>query len=153
SAAWDAGAAADKQIQSGDGYAQMTVADTSSYAMLGLAHTHTSTGYAELNYAIYTYASVNELAIYENGTYKGGFSGYSAGDLLKVSVEGGVVKYYKNSTLLYSSSAAPSYPLLAVADVYTPGAQVLNGLIAGTNLTSVTPWTPTPSATATSTPP
>ena len=37
----------------------------------------------------------------------------TTGDRLKVTVEGGVVKFYKNAELIYTSDDAPDYPLKA----------------------------------------
>lgn len=49
---------------------------------------------------------------YVNGAYKAS-TGVTTGDKLKITVEGGVVKFYKNAELIYTSDVAPSYPLKA----------------------------------------
>src|SRR5437764_10812596 len=61
---------------------------------------------------------------------------YAASDHLKVSVENGVVKYYRNATLLYTSTVAPQYPLLVDTSLNTVNAGVYNVVI-----TSTTPST------------
>ncbi|MGH9877495.1 MAG: hypothetical protein ACRD5H_07640, partial [Nitrososphaerales archaeon] len=43
---------------------------------------------------------------------------WAQGDVVSVRIEGGVVKYYKNSTLLYTSLVAPTYPLTPFVLVY-----------------------------------
>jgi RHS repeat-associated protein len=55
---------------------------------------------------------------------------------LKVAVEGGVVKYYRNSTLLYTSTVAPTYPLQVDASLNTVNAGVYNVVIVGARLTA-----------------
>ena len=63
-----------------------------------------------------------DIYIYEKGTYRGAFGAYASGDKLKVAVESGVVKYYRNGTLLYTSTQAPTLPLRADASIYSTGA-------------------------------
>ena len=46
--------------------------------------------------------------------------------MLRVAVEGGVVKYRKNGTLVYTSTVAPTYPLLVDTALYTSGATLTN---------------------------
>jgi RHS repeat-associated protein len=46
-----------------------------------------------------------------------------------VAVEGGVVKYRKNGTLLRTSTLAPTYPLYAGASLYTNGSTVTNAVL------------------------
>ena len=50
----------------------------------------------------------------------------------RVAVEGGVVRYRRNGALLYTSAAAPSYPLLVDAALYTQGATLNNAVLGGT---------------------
>jgi hypothetical protein len=57
--------------------------------------------------------------VYEAGALRGTFGTYTTGDVLRVAVEGGVVKYRKNGTLLYTSTVAPTYPLLVDTSLYT----------------------------------
>jgi RHS repeat-associated protein len=55
---------------------------------------------------------------------------------MKVAVEGGVVKYYRNSTLVYTSTVAPAYPLKVDTSLNTVGASVYNVVISGARLTA-----------------
>jgi RHS repeat-associated protein len=48
-----------------------------------------------------------------------------------VAVEGGAVKYYKNGTLLYTSTVTPQYPLLVDTSLNTAGTSVTNVVISG----------------------
>jgi len=55
---------------------------------------------------------------------------------LKMAVESGVVKYYRNSTLLYTSTVAPPYPLQVDTSLNTVNAGVYNVVISGARLTA-----------------
>src|SRR5438876_6107443 len=54
---------------------------------------------------------------------------YSVPDRFKVAVESGVVKYYRNCTLLYTSTVAPTYPLQVDTSLNTVNAGVYNVVI------------------------
>src|SRR5437870_3352007 len=57
---------------------------------------------------------------------------YAPGDKLRVSVDSGVVTYRKNeTTVLYTSTLTPTYPLFADAALYTNGATLSNAVIFG----------------------
>src|SRR5437762_10132063 len=77
--------------------------------------------------------------LYESGNLRGDFGTYAASDRLKVAVESGVVKYYRNGTLLYTSTVAPTYPLQVDSSLNTVGAGVYNVVITS-DLQNV-PWT------------
>src|SRR5205085_226055 len=96
--------------QSGDGYAQASVDDTTTYKLFGLSYGDSNANQADVDFALYMAGGV--LKVYESGLLKGNFGSYVAGDLLKVSAENGAAKYYRNGTLIYTSSAHPTYPLL-----------------------------------------
>jgi hypothetical protein len=49
---------------------------------------------------------------YVNNTYQASTT-VTTGDKLRIAVESGVVKFYKNDTLVYTSTVSPSYPLKA----------------------------------------
>ena len=51
------------------------------------------------------------------------------GDVLRVAVVGGVVKYSKNGTVLYTSPKAPVYPLLVDTALYSTSATLNNAMI------------------------
>ncbi len=70
-----------------------------------------------------------QIRVYEGGTLKGTFGTYAAGDKLRAAVVGGVVKYSKNGTVFYTSTKAPTYPLLVDAALYTQGATLSGAVI------------------------
>src|SRR5262249_44937248 len=129
--AWDGGAVSSLSIQSGDGSIQVTANNTSDVRMFGLGNGDSSQSYTDIEYAIYMYSDGSSY-IYESGTYKGKFDNYTTGDTFKVSVESGVVKYYHNAHLEYTSSVAPTYPLLLDTSIYNSGGSISNAIICGT---------------------
>jgi RHS repeat-associated protein len=127
--AWNAGASSLQTIGSGDGYVEFTAAETHTYRMAGLSNGDSHQSYEDIDFAIYP-AAGGGLHVYEGGFYKANLGGYAAGDRLKVAVEGGAVKYYRNDALLYTSGVAPTYPLRVDTSLYSTGATVQNVTLA-----------------------
>jgi Chitobiase/beta-hexosaminidase C-terminal domain len=129
-AAWDSGAASTQSIVSSDGYVEFK-ANPGEYAFAGLSAGDGGVNWAEIDFAFYAYPT-GALAIYENGVWREGVSAaYVAGDTLRVAVEGGVVKYRKNGVLIYTSSIAPTFPLLVDTSFHRPGASIQQAVING----------------------
>lgn len=76
--------------------------------------------------------SDGNLYVFESGMNRGVVSTYTTADVFRVAVEGGVVKYRKNGTLVYTSTVAPTYPLLVDAGLYHNGGTQSNVVISGT---------------------
>lgn len=141
------------QIQSGDGYAQVTVDATNTYKMFGLDTDDSSQSYTDIEYALYLKGD-GLLYVYESGLNKqpnaNGLGPYAIGDVLRVSVEYDValgrqaVKYYRNSALLYTSSVTPTYPLRLDTSINSPRAWLKDAFLCGNlapvpaNVTSTT---------------
>jgi hypothetical protein len=128
---WDAGALSTRAIASGDGYVEMTPDNTGTFRMFGLGSGNADPNYTNINYALYA-GGDGALHVYESGTYRGQVGTYAVGDKLRVAVESGVVKYYKNGALLYTSTVAPAYPLRLDTSISTTNGNVTNAVIAGT---------------------
>jgi hypothetical protein len=127
---WDAGAvSAPGQALAGEGYVEFTVSSSADYLAFGLGNGDSGQGYDDIEYAILTYAGTAQLYVLEGGTYRASGGSYAAGDRLRVSVEGGQVKYRRNGALLYASGVAPSYPLNVDTSLYSPGATVAGARI------------------------
>ena len=47
-----------------------------------------------------------------------------SGDAFKIAIESGVVKYYKNGALVYTSGIAPAYPIGLDTTLFTVGSTV-----------------------------
>lgn len=103
--AWAAGAAGRNVLpKATDGYVQFTWAAGSNIYMIGLARFNPDATHTSIDYAMYL--SGTSIGVYESGTSKGGFGTAVAGDVFKVSREAGVVKYYKNGAVIYTSTVA-----------------------------------------------
>src|SRR5205823_2701517 len=128
---WDAGAASTRAIQSGNGYVQASADDTTTYKLFGLSNGDSNANQADVDFALFMAGGV--LKVYENGLLKGNFGSYVTGDLLKVSVGSGIVRYYRNSTLIYTSSAQPTYPLLVDTSINSLYGRITNVTLCGAN--------------------
>jgi hypothetical protein len=56
---------------------------------------------------------------------------YVRGDVFRIAIVAGGIRYYRNGRLLYISGLAPAYPLLVSASLQDRGATVTNAIIAG----------------------
>jgi hypothetical protein len=117
------------QALAGEGYAEYTVSSQGDYVMFGLGNGDADQGYTDIEYGILTYPGTGQLYVLEAGVYRAALGTYAAGDKLRVSVEGGSVKYRKNGALLYGSGVAPSYPLNVDTSLYSSGATVAGAKI------------------------
>ena len=64
-----------------------------------------------------------DVQILESGSHRGFFGGHTSTDVFEVRSKGGSITYWKNSNLLYTSPASPSYPLyvgVAIAHENSP---------------------------------
>jgi hypothetical protein len=124
------GAVSTQQIVSGDGYVEFVASETTTYRMVGLSNGNTDTSYADIDFGL-DLAPAATVYVFEKGTNRGTFGTYATGDVFRVAVVGGVVKYSKNGTVFYTSSQVPTYPLLVDTWLYTSGATIRNAVIAG----------------------
>ncbi|AUX29097.1 MULTISPECIES: M23 family metallopeptidase [Sorangium] len=127
---WHAGASSVQQLASGDGYAEFSTNETSRYKMAGLGHADTDQGYGDIDHAIYLRGD-GGLEVVEHGYGQGYFGSYQAGDVFRVEVQGGQVRYLKNGTVFHTSSAAPTYPLELDTSLYDEGATITNATVSG----------------------
>ena len=54
---------------------------------------------------------------------------FTSGDVFRVAVGAGVVNYYKNGTVFYTSTIAPSYPLQASVSICNVNGTITNAVI------------------------
>ena len=120
--AWD-GNGFSHQSVSNNGYMQTTVSETNTERMIGLSATDANSSFASIQFAFYL-QSTGALRIYQSGLEIGtvGFGTYASGDVLKIAVENNVVKYYRNGTVLFTSTVAPVLPLFVDVSTFTTGA-------------------------------
>ena len=96
-----------------------------------MSRTDINQWYNTIDFAIYP-GSDGKVRVYESGFDRGVAVNYFTGDTLRVAVESGVVKYYRNGGLLYTSAIAPLFPLFADTSFYSAGATITNAVISGT---------------------
>lgn len=106
---YDAGGASVQELK-GNGYVEWTVADYTKTAVAGLSYGNTSTDQADIDFALWP-NTLTTVQIRENGSNRGDFP-YSPGDKLRVKHQDGIITYWVNSTLIYTSGNAPTLPLL-----------------------------------------
>ena len=90
--------------------------------------------YSNTSYGIYTYGG-NQIEIYENGGQAaviGLSSAVSSSDVWKVDYNGTDVKYYRNDTLLYTSTNAVTQPLHVFFPLFTPNEGAVDICVIGT---------------------
>jgi uncharacterized protein (TIGR02145 family) len=114
---FNAGAASIQKVWNG-GYAYTVADEVTRRRYFGLSTANSGANESSINYAFRLWSD-GTLRVYENGTAKGIAGTYTTGDTLKITVENSVVKYYKNSTLFYTSLVAPTLPLLVDVSLYT----------------------------------
>jgi RHS repeat-associated protein len=125
---WNTGARSTQSIASGDGYAEFTATETNKNRSMGLTNSTSVTSLQHISYGMHLGAD-GQITIHEGLGVYGVFGTYTTGDTLRVAVEGGVVKYRKNGTLLRTSTVAPTYPLYAGASLYTNASTVTNAVL------------------------
>jgi hypothetical protein len=126
----NAGAVSTKALTSGDGYVEITVSGINTFRMFGLGNGDSNQNYPDIAFAFYLVGN-GTLQIYESGSLRGNFGNYSTGQTLQVAVEGGVVKYKRNGTVLYTSTMTPTHPLLVDTALYTQGSTLNSAVISG----------------------
>jgi hypothetical protein len=100
--------------------------------MFGLNDGDLDFGYADIDYAFYTYPPTGRLMVYEKGVYRGQFGSYADGDTLRISVDAGVVRYFVQGSLVYTSAQPPGSPLRVDTSLYSTGALVQGARLDGT---------------------
>ena len=125
---WDAGAVSTKQINSG--YMEFTATDQNTWRIAGLGHNDTNQDYSDVDYG-FNLRPQAQVFIYQSGSSVG-FSGtYNPGDRFRVEVQNNTVKYYKNGSLLYTSSVTPVLPLRVDTAVSVNGTGIFNVVLSG----------------------
>jgi hypothetical protein len=125
----DAGAVSQQQIASGNGYMEFTVSETGLVRFVGFNNSNAGTSTTEIPFAFKLVSGYAEAR--ERGQYRSDVP-VVTGDVLRISVQSGVVKYAKNGVVFYTSSAAPSYPLMVDTALTSLNATINNVKIATT---------------------
>ena len=149
----------DSQAYSTNGYVDRILisaqaAQTNAYIMFGLnSDPKTNASYTSLDYAWYFNGSPSEAYIYENGESTGvNYGSYTTDTILSIIYENGIIKYYKDGSLVKSIPRLAGLPLYFDSSIHTLNATFYvtnyntfynigkNPNIVGTNVT-ITPST------------
>jgi hypothetical protein len=118
----DAFAVSDQQV-TGNGALEFTAAEAGSLRFVGFASGGAGTAAGDINFALRLQGSVAEVR--ESNGYRTEI-GFAGGDVFRITIEGGVVKYSKNGSVFYTSdSRASSAQRLHVA-IFNAGGAVSN---------------------------
>ncbi|MGH8321812.1 MAG: LamG-like jellyroll fold domain-containing protein, partial [Gammaproteobacteria bacterium] len=121
----DAGAVSQQQI-SGNGYLQFTASETNTLRAAGLAPVGAAETLASMPFAIRLQSGI--AGIREYGVYQADVR-FVTGDVFRIAVQSGVVRYYKNGTLFYTSRQTPSFPLEVDVALFNMGSTISNAVI------------------------
>jgi hypothetical protein len=116
-----------QSIAGGDGYVQFVAAEANRERWIGLMRSGKTAEARNLDYS-FRLGTVGITSIRENGVYRWETT-YKVGDVLRIAIENGVVRYYKNNALVYQSGVAATYPLVAAASIVNLGGTVSNAVI------------------------
>jgi hypothetical protein len=121
---WNAGASS-ADLLDGDGYVEFTVGENTTAKMAGLGNGDDSQHHSDIEYAIWLKAN-GVVGVYEGGVLRGAnFGTYAPGDIFRVTVAGGEVRYSRNGgAAFYRSAVAATFPLRFDTSLYTPGATI-----------------------------
>ena len=126
----DAGARSMQVIASGDGYVEFTATEANRTRFCGLTRIASGHNYEAIDFAIKV-TDTGRAEVRENNTYQRETT-YRSGDIFRVAIESGTVKYYKNGAVFYTSARTPAYPLMVDAALINMSCTIANAVIAAT---------------------
>src|SRR4029453_18344858 len=95
----------------------------------GLGRGDDDGGFNDVDYGLYQIGT--QLEVYESGSRRAGVGTCATGDRLRVSVDAGVVRYWKNGALLYTSGVTAVSPLVIDTSITSPWGEVPDAVISG----------------------
>ena len=123
---YNSGAASLNKIsENEDGWISMEVKGDNRM-LFGLSDENIDENYTTIDYAFFTYPVDKRIVVYENGVSRGIKDYYEDGDILKISRESGVVKFYVNDVLVYTSSIPSISELISDFTIYNTGERIDN---------------------------
>jgi hypothetical protein len=133
---WEAGANSAQQISANGCYVEFKVS-MNQRIQVGLSNDLAgNANYTLLKYTFNFWGTEFDIREgWENMRLWGG--AYAAGDVFRIAIEGGAVRYYRNGALLYASGVAPTYPLVLDAALHSMGATVQDAYIANSSAQAV----------------
>jgi ELWxxDGT repeat protein len=144
-----AGARSTRALLAGDGSVSWTVRADAGDVAFGFGDSDRDGSLADLAFAWRLNPATRELRVYERGVRQAALGTYAPGDRLRIAVRGGVVEYRRNGALVFTSTTAPTYPLVVDASLGSPDATLRGVRLAG-RLGTVIDWTAAPGVTTSS---
>ncbi|HEX9444305.1 MAG TPA: Ig-like domain-containing protein, partial [Candidatus Binatia bacterium] len=133
----NSGAHSAQLLSSGNGYVEFTASETTTQRSIGLSRGNSNNSRADIDFAISLWSAAATgtpyVEVYENDTYRWGSVSYAPGDVFRIAVTSGAVKYSKNGVVFYTSTTRPRYPLSVDTSLWSPGATVANVVISRTS--------------------
>jgi hypothetical protein len=108
----DAGAVSQQQIAGGNGYAQFTASATGPLRTAGLSSAFSVANPGTIAFGIRLQGNIAEVR--EGGAYRTDVT-FAAGDVFRITVQSGVVRYARNGTVFFTSATAPASTLAFAA--------------------------------------
>lgn len=133
---WNAGATSLNKVYD-NGYVETTALETTTTRAFGLSSAsltivHSSNADRYIQYSIQLSGTQYYVFEYNSSgtlTYWNSFGTYGTGDVFKILVDNGTVRYYRGNTNFYSSSVAPSLPMVVNTALNTNGATLRNVVV------------------------
>jgi RHS repeat-associated protein len=126
------GAISEQVLPAGqNGWVEVTVSETNTNRMIGLADTNPDLNFTSIDYAFYL--NTTSLKIYENGTSKFTVAGaLQPGEVLRIERTGTTITYKRNGATVYTSLVPSSTLLMVDASLNTYNAnQLLTASLVG----------------------
>ncbi len=102
------GGVSTKAILAGDGYVEFTVDSMAVIRRIGLSNGDTDQSPTDIDFGLHLYYGNAYAFSFQSGEVS---TPFVVGDVFRIGVEGGLVKYRKNGVLFHTNPIAPSYPL------------------------------------------
>gem|GEM_PF-867707 len=139
---WNTGISSIETLSNGQ-YVECTIGANTvgniSCFMLGLSKTYTyvNSKYTNINFALYVNDSPRQICIWENGVSITNIAGtWATGDTVRIAIENGIVNYYHNGLLIYTSLKVPTLPLVLDSTICNLGS-VMQNVVKGSMLSGL----------------
>lgn len=136
---WDAGTYSNEQIPSGEGFLEFIATETNTHRMVGLANGNSNNNWNDIDYAFYLLNN-GTVQIREYGSNSVWASTYQTGDVFRIAVDAGTVRFYQNGTLVRTAPQAATYPLNVDTSFHNMGATVRGFRISSNGVSAPVTW-------------
>lgn len=123
--AWDAGAISIATLSANGGYTFQVGQSTG--VTCGFNNNNTSNHYLDINHGFYI--QDRKYRVIEQGAFKTALVTFSGSDVFKISRSGGIVSYYVNDVLIYTSLTPSVEVVFLDCSLYAYGDEILNAAI------------------------